>query len=49
MTTPSEYEGVPVSRLIDLRHELTALIKKNLYGGLKARRASGSVRAQSFR
>jgi hypothetical protein len=33
MTTPSEFEGVPVSCLIDLRHELTALIKKNLYGG----------------
>jgi hypothetical protein len=33
MTTPSEFEGVPISRLIDTRHELTALIKKNLYGG----------------
>jgi hypothetical protein len=33
MTTPSEFEGVPVSHLIDARHELTALIKKNLYGG----------------
>lgn len=33
MTTPSEFEGVPVSRLVDLRHELTALIKENLYGG----------------
>ena len=32
MTTPSEFEGVPVSRLIDVRHELTALIKQNLYG-----------------
>jgi hypothetical protein len=33
MTTPSEFEGVHVSRLIDVRHELTALIKQNLYGG----------------
>jgi hypothetical protein len=32
MTTPSEFEGLPVSRLIDTRHKLTALIKKNLYG-----------------
>jgi hypothetical protein len=32
MTIPSEFEGVPISRLIDLRHELTALIKQNLYG-----------------
>ena len=32
MTTPSEFEGVPISRLVDLRHELTALIKQNLYG-----------------
>jgi hypothetical protein len=31
-TTPSEFEGVPVSRLVDTRHELTALIKQNLYG-----------------
>jgi hypothetical protein len=30
---PSELAGVPVSRLVDLRHELTALIKQNLYGG----------------
>ena len=29
---PDEFEGVPVSRLIDTRHELTALIKQNLYG-----------------
>jgi hypothetical protein len=33
MTTPSEFEGVPVSRLADVRHKLTALIKENLYGG----------------
>jgi hypothetical protein len=33
MTTPSEFEGYPVSRLIDVRHKLTALIKQNLYGG----------------
>ncbi|MFZ0237358.1 MAG: hypothetical protein WAL37_08325, partial [Xanthobacteraceae bacterium] len=26
-------EEVPISRLIDMRHELTALIKQNLYGG----------------
>ena len=32
MTTPSEFEGVPISRLVDLRHELTALIKQNFYG-----------------
>ncbi|MGY2987755.1 hypothetical protein [Bradyrhizobium sp. USDA 4508] len=32
-TMPSEFEGVPVSHLIDTRHELTALIKQNLYGG----------------
>ncbi|WP_036051748.1 hypothetical protein [Bradyrhizobium sp. Tv2a-2] len=32
-TMPSEFEGVPVSRLVDMRHELTALIKQNLYGG----------------
>lgn len=25
--------GVPVARLIDARHELTALIKSELYGG----------------
>ena len=25
-------EGVPISRLIDTRHKLTALIKQNLYG-----------------
>jgi hypothetical protein len=29
---PSELEGVPISRVIDTRHELTALIKQNLYG-----------------
>ncbi|MEI4927269.1 hypothetical protein Q8G50_32640, partial [Klebsiella pneumoniae] len=29
MTT---YEGIPISRLIDSGHELTALIKQNLYG-----------------
>ena len=33
MMPPPEFEGVPVSRLIDARHELTALIKHNLYGG----------------
>jgi hypothetical protein len=33
MTAPSEFEGVPVARLIDVRHGLTALIKQNLYGG----------------
>ena len=32
MTMPSEFEGVPISRLVDLRHELTALIKQNFYG-----------------
>lgn len=32
MTVPSEFEGIPISRLIDARHELTALIKRNLYG-----------------
>jgi hypothetical protein len=31
MTIPPEFEGVPISRLIDARHELTALIKQNLY------------------
>ena len=25
--------GVPISRMIDVRHELTALIKSELYGG----------------
>jgi hypothetical protein len=29
----NKFEGVPGSRLVDLRHELTALIKQNLYGG----------------
>lgn len=33
MMPPPEYEGVPVPRLIDARHEFTALIKQNLYGG----------------
>jgi hypothetical protein len=33
MTTPPDFKGVPVSDLIDLRDKLTALIKKNLYGG----------------
>ena len=33
MTTPSEFEGVPISHLVDVRHKLTALIKQNLYGG----------------
>lgn len=33
MMPPSEFEGVPISRLIDVRHEFTALIKQNLYGG----------------
>jgi hypothetical protein len=33
MTTPSKFEGVHASRLVDTRHELTALIKQNLYGG----------------
>ncbi len=28
----SEFEGVPISRLIDTRHKFTALIKQNLYG-----------------
>jgi hypothetical protein len=32
MTLPSEFEGVPISHLINTRHELTALIKQNLYG-----------------
>jgi hypothetical protein len=32
MTTPSEFEGVPISTVIDTRHKLTALIKENLYG-----------------
>ncbi len=32
-TTPSEFEGVPISRLIEARQELTLLIKQNLYGG----------------
>jgi hypothetical protein len=32
-TIPPELEGVPISRLIDTRHKLTALIKQNLYGG----------------
>ena len=32
MTITSDYKGVPISRLIDTRHELTALIKQNLYG-----------------
>jgi hypothetical protein len=31
--TPPELEGVHISRLIDTRHKLTALIKQNLYGG----------------
>ena len=29
MTTPSEFKEVPISRLVDLRHELTALIARN--------------------
>jgi hypothetical protein len=33
VTTPSKFEGVPISRLVETRHELTALIKQNLYGG----------------
>ena len=33
MTTPSKFEGVPASRLVEVRHELTALIDQNLYGG----------------
>jgi hypothetical protein len=33
MSRSSEFEGVHVSRLVDMRHELTALIKQNLYGG----------------
>ena len=33
MTTPPDFKEVPISRLIDMRHELTALIKQNLYGG----------------
>jgi hypothetical protein len=33
MKTPSEFEGVPISHLIDTRHEFTALINQNLYGG----------------
>src|SRR5215208_3945081 len=33
MTTPTKFEGVPLSRLIDTRHKLTALIKQNLYSG----------------
>jgi hypothetical protein len=33
MTTTSEFEGVPISRIVDTRHKLTALIKENLYGG----------------
>ncbi len=33
MTTPPDFKGIPISRLIDMRHELTALIKQNLYGG----------------
>ena len=32
-TTPSECDGVPISRLVDTRHKLTELIKQNLYGG----------------
>ena len=32
MTIPPEFDGVPISRLIDTRHKLTALIKQNLYG-----------------
>ena len=33
MTMPSEFEGVHVSRVVETRHKLTALIKQNLYGG----------------
>jgi hypothetical protein len=33
MTTLSKFEGFPATRLVDLRHELTALIKQHLYGG----------------
>lgn len=32
MTASSEFEGVPISHVIDVRHRLTALIKENLYG-----------------
>lgn len=32
MIIPPEFEGIPISRLINSRHELTALIKQNLYG-----------------
>jgi len=32
MTTPSDFEGVPLSRLLDTRDNLTALIEQNLYG-----------------
>jgi hypothetical protein len=33
MKAPLEFEGVPISHVIDVRHKLTALIKENLYGG----------------
>src|SRR4029078_272318 len=32
MTIPPEYEGVPISQIIDVRHKLTSLVKENLYG-----------------
>jgi hypothetical protein len=40
-------EGVPISRLIDMRHKLTALIKQNLYGGGSKREGQAALIARN--
>jgi hypothetical protein len=44
---PHEFEGVPVSRLVDTRHELTALIKQNLYGRGSKREGQAALIARN--
>jgi len=44
---PQEFEGVPVSRLVDTRHELTALIKQNLYGRGSKREGQAALIARN--
>ncbi|MFK4507071.1 DUF4339 domain-containing protein [Bradyrhizobium daqingense] len=46
-TAPSEFEGVPLSRLVDTRHELTALIKQNLYGGGSKQEGQAALTARN--
>jgi len=46
---PERPEGVPLSRLADTRHELTALIKQNLYGrGSKPEGQAALIARNSF-